>query len=157
VPEDPEDAAPVLATPAGGDGMTPPVRPRRRVGRGLALVGLVIALVVGTYAFIQDLDTSSTASGMDTFCNSVGTVMQLTYDRHAGLGTLHKMVDKDAEAVGGRVLSDTRSFELALSRGDTSTAQKYLLQLDDLCGSEGSPISTPITTAPIQGKPARGK
>jgi hypothetical protein len=152
VPENPEAVAPVVATPAGGDGMTPPVRPRRPVARALALVGLVIALAVGIYAFIQDLDKSSTASGMDTFCNSVGTVMQLAYDREGGLGTLHKMVDKDAEAVGGRVLSDTRSFELALSRGDTATAQKYLLQLGDLCGSEGSPISTPITTAPGRGK-----
>jgi hypothetical protein len=76
----------------------------------------------------------------------------LTYDHRAGLGTLHKMVDKDADAVGGQVLSDTRDFELALSRRDTTRAQKYLLQLDELCNSEGSPISTPITTAPSRAR-----
>jgi hypothetical protein len=112
----------------------------------LVLVGLVIALGVGMYAFVQDLDTSSTAKAMATFCNSVGLVMQLAYDHKGGLGTLHKLVDKDAGAVGGHVLSDTRAFELALSRRDTTTAQKYLLQLDELCRSEGSPISTPLTT-----------
>ena len=68
-----------------------------------------------------------------------------------GLGTFHKVVDKDANAVGGRVQSDTRAFELALSRRDTATAQKYLLRLDELCSSEGSPISTPVTTSPAPG------
>ena len=151
MPKEPEDAAPAVSSPAGADGVEPPSRPRRPVARGLVLVGLVLALGVGIYAFIQDLDKSSTAKSMDSFCNSVGTVMQLAYDRHGGLDTLHKMVDKDADAVGGRVLSDTKSFELALSRGDTSTAQKYLVQLDELCSSEGSPISTPLTTSAAAG------
>jgi hypothetical protein len=141
-----------VSSPAAADGAAAPLPPRRRVTRGLVLVGLVLALGVGVYAFIRDLEGSSTAKAMDTFCNSVGTVMQLAYDRHGGLDTLHKMVDKDADAVGGRVLSDTRSFELALSRRDISTAQKYLVQLDELCSSEGSPISTPFTTSPPRGK-----
>jgi hypothetical protein len=125
---------------------------RQRVLRGLALVGLIVALTVGVYAFVQELDKSSTAKAMDTFCNSVGLVMQAAYDHKGGLGTLHKLVDKDADAVGGHVLADTKAFELALSRRDTGTAEKYLLQLDQLCSSEGSPISTPLTTAPSRGK-----
>jgi hypothetical protein len=113
-------------------------QPRRRMAAGLALVGLVVALGVGIYAFVQELDKSSTTKAMGTFCNSVGLVMQLAYDDRGGLGTFHKVVD--------------RAFELALSRRDTATAQKYLLRLDELCSSEGSPISTPVTTSPAPGK-----
>lgn len=130
----------------------PQARPRHRITGSLALVGLIVALGVGIYAFVQELDKSSTAKAMGTFCNSVGLVMQLAYDHKGGLGTLHKLVDKDAGAVGGRVLSDTKAFELALSRRDTTTAQKYLLQLDGLCRSEGSPISAPVTTSLSRGK-----
>jgi hypothetical protein len=132
-------------------------KPRRRMAAGFALVGLVVALGVGIYAFVQELDKSSTTKAMGTFCNSVGLVMQLAYDHRGGLGTFHKVVDKDANAVGGRVRSDTRAFELALSRRDTATAQKYLLRLDELCSSEGSPISTPVTTSPAPGNRAPGK
>ena len=127
-------------------------RPRRRMAAVLALVGLIVTLGVGVYAFVQELDKSSTTKAMGTFCNSVGLVMQLVYDHRGGLGTFHKVVDKDANAVGGRVQSDTSAFELALSRRDTATAQKYLLRLDELCSSEGSPISTPVTTSPAPGK-----
>jgi hypothetical protein len=109
---------------------------------------LAVALGAGIYAFVLDLQKSSTAKAMDSFCNSVGTVMQLAYDDRAGLGTLHKLVDKEARTVGGRVLSDTSAFELALSRRDIPAAQNYLVQLDELCRSEGSPVSTPLTTAP---------
>jgi hypothetical protein len=118
----------------------------------LALAGLVVALAVGIYAFVQELDKSSTAKAMGTFCNSVGLVVQMAYDRKGGLGTLHKLLDTDANSVGGRVRTDTRAFELALSRRDTATAQKYLVQLDELCSSEGSPISAPVTTSPTPGK-----
>ena len=129
--------------------MAGPDKPRPRLAGGLILVVLVVALGDGIYAFVQDLDKISTAKGMDGFCSSVGDVMQLAYDHRGGLGTLHKLVDKDADAVGGRALSDTTAFERALSRRDTTAAQKYLLQLDELCNSAGSPISTPITTAPL--------
>jgi hypothetical protein len=121
---------------------------RPRVAGGLVVAGLVGALGVGVYAFVQDLEKSSTAKGMGPFCNSVGEVMQLAYDHRGGLGTLHKLVDKDASAVGGRVLSDTRAFEAALNRRDTLAAQTYLVRLDELCSSEGSPISTPLTATP---------
>ena len=116
------------------------------------LAALVFALGVGIYAFIRDLDKSSTAKGMDSFCNSVGLAMQLAYDHQGGLSTLHKLVDKQAAVVGGHVLSDTRAFELALSQHHTAAAQKYLLQLDQLCNSDGSPISTPVTTSPSRPK-----
>jgi hypothetical protein len=122
------------------------------MAEGFALVVLIVALGVGIYAFVQELDKSSTAKAMDTFCNSVGLMMQLAYDHRAGLDTFHKVVDKDANAVGGRVQSDTRALELALSRRDTATAQKYLLRLDELCSSEGSPVSAPVTTSPAKRK-----
>ncbi len=122
------------------------------MAEGFALVVLIVALGVGIYAFVQELDKSSTAKAMATFCNSVGLVMQLAYDHKGGLGTFHKVVDKDANAVGGRVQSDTKAFELALGRRDTATAQKYLLRLDELCSSEGSPVSTPVTTSPAPGR-----
>jgi hypothetical protein len=134
------------ASPDGGDDAPRPGSHRRRATGALVLVGLVLALGVGIYAFVQELDKTSTAKSMATFCNSVGLVMQLAYDHKGGLATLHRLVDKYASAVGGHVLSDTRAFELALGRRDTSSAQKYLLQLDGLCRSEGSPISTPLTT-----------
>jgi hypothetical protein len=148
-----ENVTPAAAKPADGtDEPGPGGGRRRRVTGALVVVGLVVVLGVGIYAFVRELDKSSTAKSMATFCNSVGLVMQLAYDHEGGLGTLHKLVDKDAGAVGGHVLSDTRGFELALSRRDTSTAEKYLLQLDELCRSEGSPISTPVTTPPSRGK-----
>ncbi len=143
---------PVLATPDNLGGPQSGRRSRRRTTGVLVLVVLAAAFAIGIYAFVGDLDKSSTAKAMDTFCNSVGGVMQLAYDHRGGLATLHQMVDKDADAVGGHVLSDTRAFELALSRRDTTAAEKYLLQLDELCNSEGSPISTPITTAPPRPK-----
>jgi hypothetical protein len=142
------------STADGGADDEGPRHPHRRPRglRGLALVGLIAALTVGIYAFVQELDKSSTAKAMDTFCNSVGLVMQAAYDHKGGLGTLHKLVDNDADAVGGHVLADTKAFELALSRRDTGTAEKYLLQLDELCSSEGSPISSPVTTVPSRRK-----
>ncbi len=142
-----EDVTPPPAGPGTGDSASPPASPPRRLTRAFVLAALVLALGVGIYAFVQDLDKSSTAKGMGSFCNSVGLVMQLAYERQGGLSTLHKLVDKQAAAVGGRVRSDTHAFELALSRHDTSTAQKYLLRLDELCRSDGSPISTPLTTS----------
>jgi hypothetical protein len=147
-----EDVASPPAGPGTGDNASPAASPARRLTRAFVLAALVFALGVGFYAFVQDLDKSSTAKGMGSFCNSVGLVMQLAYERQGGLRTLHKLVDKQAVAVGGRVLSDTRAFELALSRHDTSTAQTYLLRLDALCRSDGSPISTPITTSPPRAK-----
>ena len=83
MPENPEAIAPVVAIPAGGDGMPPPVRPRRPVARALALVGLVIALGVGIYAFVQELDKSSTAEGDGHVLQFGWSVMQLAYD-HRG-------------------------------------------------------------------------
>jgi hypothetical protein len=150
VAENRETGEPIVANPDDRGGPQPGRRARPRVVGGFVLVVLAGALAVGIYAFVGDLDKSSTAKAMATFCNSVGAVMQLAYDHRGGLGTLHKMVDKDADAVGGHVLSDTRAFELALSRRDTAAAEKYLLQLDELCNSEGSPISTPLTTAPAR-------
>jgi hypothetical protein len=147
-----EDVTPAAASPDDVQDERQPGRPRRRLTGVLLLVGLVVALGVGIYAFVRELDKTSTAKGMATFCNSVGLVMQLAYDHKGGLGTLHELVDKDASDVGGRVLADTRGFELALSGRHTSAAQKYLLQLDELCRSEGSPISTPVTTSPSRGK-----
>jgi hypothetical protein len=141
-----DDTAASMTNPSGGDEQPWRAR-RRRLAGGLALVGLVVALGVGIYAFVQELDKSSTTSAMGSFCNSVGTAMQLAYDHKGGLETLHKLVDKEADAVGGHVLSDTRAFELALSRRNTATAEKYLVQLDQLCRSEGAPISTPVTTS----------
>jgi hypothetical protein len=147
-----EDVTPPPVGSGAGNSASPPANPPRRLTRAFVLAALVLALGVGVYGFVQDLDKSSTAKGMGSFCNSVGLVMQLAYERQGGLSTLHKLVDKQAAAVGGRVLSDTRAFELALSRHDTSTAQKYLLRLDGLCNSDGSPISTPLTTSPSRAK-----
>jgi hypothetical protein len=147
-----EEVSASVASPDDGHDAPPTGRHRRRATGALVLVGLVVALGIGIYAFVQELDKTSTTKAMATFCNSVGLVMQLAYDHKGGLGTLHELVDKDAGAVGGHVLSDTRAFELALSRRDTSTAEKYLLQLDELCRSDGSPISTPVTTSPSRGK-----
>jgi hypothetical protein len=147
-----EDVTPPRAGPGKEDGTSPPARPPRRLSGAFVLAVLVLALGVGIYAFVQDLDKSSTAKGMGSFCNSVGLVMQLAYDRQGGLSTLHKLVDRQAAAVGGRVLSYTQALELALTRHDTLTAQKYLLRLDELCSADGSPISTPVTTSPSRAK-----
>jgi hypothetical protein len=147
VPENRGAAGPGVVTPEDQRGRRPGRGARARATSVLLLAVLVGALAVGTYAFVGDLDSSSTAKAMDTFCSSVGAVMQLAYEHRGGLGTLHKLVDKDADAVGGQVLSDTKAFEVALSRRDTAGAEKRLLQLDELCNSEGSPISTPISTA----------
>jgi hypothetical protein len=56
------------------------------------------------------------------------------------------MVDKDAEAIGGRVLADTKKLEQAIADNETSTAEKYLTDLGTLCLANGSAVSSPVTT-----------
>ncbi len=116
------------------------------MARGLLLVVLVLAAGVGAYAFFENLDSSSSVNAKDTFCNSVGLAMQLAYNHSGGLEQFRKLVDKDADAVGGRALTYTKDFERALDRDDIKSAEGYLAQLSALCDSNGSPISTPVTT-----------
>jgi hypothetical protein len=116
------------------------------VARGLLLVALVLAAGVGAFAFFENLGSSSSVNAKDTFCNSVGLAMQLAYNHTGGLAQFRKLVDKDADEVGGRALTLTKDFERALGRDDIKSAEGYLAQLSALCDSNGSPISTPVTT-----------
>ena len=147
MPGDPESASPLAEATTGARNEPRAGRPRRHPLVGaLLLIGLLTAAGVGIYAFVYDLQSSSKTTAMDNFCNSVTLATQLAYDHKGNLETFHKLVDREARAVGGHVLSDTAGFELAVSHRDAASAQKYLGDLDSLCGSNGSPISTPVTT-----------
>jgi len=123
---------------------------RRSTGRGSATKGTAILVVVlavaggGLYELARAHDRSTGA--VSSYCRSLTLAFQLAYDHKGGMASFHKMVDKDAEAIGGRVLADTKSLELAIAKNNTSTAEKYLTDLGTLCLANGSPISSPVTT-----------
>jgi hypothetical protein len=146
VPGDPEVVPPLDendAVPGTGAHGT---RARRPVVAGILLGLLLVAAGTGVYALVQNLKTSSTVTALDNLCNSVGYAVQLAYDHKGNLETFHKMVDRDAAAAGGRALSDTTRFELAVRDSQALSAEKDLAQLAAICDSNGSPISTPVTS-----------
>jgi hypothetical protein len=111
-------------------------------------VVLVVFLVVigsGTYGLVRNLETTSNIRALDNLCSSVGYAIQLAYDHKGNLATFHKMVDKDAAAAGGRARSDITGFEASVEDRRNLGAEENLTKLVEICDSNGSPISTPVT------------
>ena len=113
---------------------------------GLALGVLLVASGAGAYGLVRNLQATSNIRALDNLCSSVGYAIQLAYNHRGNLGTFHKMVDKDATAAGDRALSDTTGFEVSVKDGRTLRAEQDLTKLVAICDSNGSPISTPVTS-----------
>jgi hypothetical protein len=107
---------------------------------------LLVAAGAGVYGLVRNLQTTSNIRALDNLCNSVGYAIQLAYDHRGNLGTFHTMVDRDAAVAGGRALSATTGFEASVQDHRSLAAEQDLARLVVICGSNGSPISTPVTT-----------
>jgi hypothetical protein len=144
VPRDQEVAPPLEgADPGAGTGR----RGIRRHPVVTAVVVVVFLVVVGsgTYGLVRNLQTTSNIRALDNLCSSVGYAIQLAYDHKGNLATFHKMVDMDAVAAGGRARSDIAGFEVSVEDRRDLTAEEDLTKLVEICDSNGSPISTPVT------------
>lgn len=112
-----------------------------------AVVAVIFVVVVGSgiFGLVRNLQTTSNIRALDNLCSSVGYAIQLAYDHKGNLATFHKMVDRDAAAAGSRAQSDTAGFEVSVEDRRTLSAEEDLTKLVEICDSNGSPISTPVT------------
>jgi hypothetical protein len=131
--------------PGGGNGRRS-TRRRRHAVTGLVVVVLLAVSGAGVYGLVRNLQTTSNIRALDNLCSSVGYAIQLAYDHKGNLATFHKMVDKDAAGAGSQALSDTNGFEASVEDHRSLIAAKDLAKLVAICSSNGSPISTPVTT-----------